>query len=64
MLKERSGAETYHAWVRREMAASWIRAGWIALNSLDDTPHGVWSVHCVWDGPGEPVVPLVDTGHA
>jgi hypothetical protein len=26
----------------------WIALGWVPLPSLDGTPHGHWSVHCVW----------------
>ncbi len=48
---------TYHAWVRQDDVPSWISAGWKALNSLDGTPHGQWSIHLIWDHPSEPVKP-------
>lgn len=49
--------QTYHAWVNLDCLPDWLGLGWVRLNSLDDTHHGGWSAHCVWNGPGEPVWP-------
>lgn len=39
---------TFHRWVRHEFVPDWLRMGWMALPSLEGTPHGFYSAHIVW----------------
>lgn len=48
---------TIHRWVRVTEVMDYLRLGWLALPTLDGTPHGRWSVHVCWLCECDPIKP-------
>ncbi|WBU27630.1 hypothetical protein OOZ54_13250 [Rhodopseudomonas palustris] len=56
-------AISFHRWVRIEDVPDYLLLGWIALPTLQGTPHGEWSVHCAWLCSCPMVEPVANREH-
>ena len=48
---------SWHRWIRLHEREAFEELGWVALDSLEGTTHGNWSVHMTWPHEGEPKEP-------